>query len=67
MTSPFNKTIINSNHIWQLKIIIHPSVGTLTLRAHVMVNPFEWFASDFSLKYHPWVKHWGHEKKGNDC
>ena len=27
---------------------------------------WEWLASNFSLKYHPWIKHYGHENKRND-
>ena len=29
-------------------------------------NPWELQASNFSLQCHPWIKHWGHENKGND-
>ena len=29
-------------------------------------NPWEWLASNFSFQYHPWIKHLGHENKGND-
>ena len=29
-------------------------------------NPWEWPASNFSFQYHPWIKHLGHENKGND-
>ena len=29
-------------------------------------NPQEWLASNFSLPYHPWIKHEGHESKGSD-
>ena len=31
--------------------------------------PFDskwWPASNFFLQYHPWITHWGHEKKGSD-
>ena len=26
----------------------------------------EWLTSNFSLQYHPWIKHKGHKNKGND-
>ena len=29
-------------------------------------NPLWWLASEFSLQYHSWIKHLGHENKGND-
>ena len=29
-------------------------------------NPWEWPASNFSFQYQPWIKHLGHENKGND-
>ena len=29
-------------------------------------NPWEWPASNFSLQYHPWIKHWSHENHGYD-
>ena len=29
-------------------------------------NLWEWPASNFSFQYHPWIKHLGHENKGND-
>ena len=29
-------------------------------------DSWEWLVSNFSLQYHPWIKHWGHENKGND-
>ena len=29
-------------------------------------GPSEWPTYYFSLQYHPWINHWGHEKEGND-
>ena len=29
-------------------------------------NPLERLASNFSLQYHPLIKHWGHKNRGND-
>ena len=39
------------------------SILLLTLR-HFTLQ--EWLASNFSLQYRPWIKHEGHENKGND-
>ena len=30
------------------------------------LNPWEWLASNFSLPYHTWIKHYGQENKGAD-
>ena len=30
------------------------------------INPKEWRKSNFSLKYHPWIKQYGHVNKAND-
>ena len=33
------------------------------------LTPFdaqEWLVSNFSLQYHPWITHYGHENEGND-
>ena len=29
-------------------------------------NPLWWLASEFSLQYHSWIKHLGHENRGDD-
>ena len=29
-------------------------------------KPKEWLASNFSLQYHPWIKHEGHKNEEND-
>ena len=29
-------------------------------------NPWGWLACNFSFQYHTWIKHEGHENKGND-
>ena len=36
-------------------------------RAKEGLNPLtrEWPASSFSIKYHPWINHYGHENQGN--
>ena len=34
-----------------------------------LFDPFdaqEWLVSNFSLQYHPWITHYGHENEGND-
>ena len=31
-----------------------------------LFNPQEWLATNFSLQYHPWIKHEGHKNRGND-
>ena len=31
-----------------------------------LFTPYEWSASNFFQQYHPWIKHQGHENKGND-
>ena len=31
-----------------------------------LIDSWEWLASNFSLQYHPWIKHKGQENKGKD-
>lgn len=35
-------------------------------RSILTLKPYEWPASKFSLQYHHWIKHLGHENIGND-
>ena len=36
------------------------------IQAFLPLNPWEWLASNFSLPYHTWIKHYGQENKGAD-
>ena len=41
-------------------------IPSLNLSLSYAINPQECLASNFSLQYHPWIKHKGHENEEND-
>ena len=41
-------------------------IPSLNLSLSYAVNPQECLAWNFSLQYHPWIKHSGHENEEND-